>query len=432
MRKKQMKILSVILCCAVCLAIWVIGVSANTDLSVVSYGLGVISARTDMAISAPIGNDVVFSADAFARALNLSKVHSVTVVSLPDATRGQLLLGSTRVAAGQTISGENLGYLTFEPADEDVVHANFTFTANGGATAMLCNVYLLLEPNDTPTVSVASGLSLNISTYRNMEAHGKLSAHDPDGDELRFEVVSYPQNGALRLIDASTGSYVYIPQKDFVGKDSFSYVARDQYGNYSASATVDLRVEVPGAAVQYVDMKEEPSYVAALKLTEEGVMSGTQMGNSYYFYPDRTVSRVEFLVMAMNAVGISEVPDCETTFFADDAEISPSMRGYVTAAYEMKYISGTLENGNLCFLPNEEITRAEAAVMLSNIVGLCDVAVTPTFADASEIPVWASEAIFSLNAAGIMQENDGYISPASSITRAETAEMLAAAMQYVK
>ena len=216
MGKKEIRILEVLLCCALFLLIGTVGVSAGTDIPVVSYGLGVISAGTDMAISAPIGNDVVFSADAFARALNLSKVHTVTVKTLPDATVGQLLLGSTRVAAGQTISGENLGYLTFESADEDLVHASFTFTANGSATPMLCNIYLLPETNYAPTVSIASGLSLDISTYRDMSAHGRLSAHDPDGDALCFEVISYPKSGALRLTNAQEGNYVYIPQKDFI------------------------------------------------------------------------------------------------------------------------------------------------------------------------------------------------------------------------
>ena len=70
--------------------------------------------------------------------------------------------------------------------------------------------------------------------------------------------------------------------------------------------------------------------------------------------------------------------------------------------------------------------------MLSNIVGLCDVPVTPTFADHSEIPVWASEAIYSLNAAGIMNSRAGYISPVAKITRAQTAQMLTAAMEYVE
>jgi hypothetical protein len=156
------------------------------------------------------------------------------------------------------------------------------------------------------------------------------------------------------------------------------------------------------------------------------------MGDKCYFYPDRAVSRAEFLVMAMNAVGISQLPADTETVFADDRDIADSMKGYVAAAYELGYISGTLENGILRFLPNDEITRAEAAVMLSNLVGLCEVSVIPTFSDGSDIPVWARESIYSLNAAGIMVESDGCISPTDKLTRADTAEMLFGAMQYIE
>ncbi len=385
-----------------------------------------------MAISAPVGNDVVFSEDAFARALNLSRIDYITVRSLPETSAGELLLGSTRVAVGQTISGANLGYLTFCAAAEDLTRASFTFTANGGAIPMRCNVYLLDEVNYTPTVSIVPALSLSVSTHKGLSAYGTLSAYDPDGDALVYEIVSYPQNGALDLQDRTSGSYVYTPNAGYTGGDCFTYVARDPYGNYSAAATVDLKVTLAGTSVTYADMKDSAAYNAALTMTEKGVMSGTQVGNQYYFYPESSVSRVEFLVMAMNAAGITDVPACETTVFADDADIPESMKGYVAAAYEMKYISGSLNEGRLCFLPNEEITRAQAAVMLSNIVGLCDVPVTPTFADRSEIPVWASEAIYSLNAAGIMNSQAGYISPTAKITRAQTAQMLTAAMEYVE
>ena len=401
-------------------------------LCVVTHGVNVLAAETDMAVSAPIGNEAVFSADVFARALNLSKIEYVTVKSIPNVAEGELLLGSSRVAAGQVISGENLSYLTLHAADEEITHASFTFSANGSPTTMLCNVYFVSEVNYTPTVSMASGLSLSPSTHKDVKAHGVLSGYDPDGDGLIFEIVSYPENGSLRLTDKKLGSYIYTPAKGYVGGDSFTYVVRDKYGNYSGAATVNMKITVSGTSVTYADMKDSPACNAALTLTEAGVMSGKQVGNRYYFHPEEGVSRVEFLVMAMHAAGIGEVPDKEVSMFVDGTDIPESMRGYVAAAYELKYISGSLEDGKLCFLPNEQITRAQAAVILSNIVGLCDVPVTPTFADGNDIPVWAAEAIYSLNAAGIMNSQQGYITPTSPLTRAQTAQMLAAAMEYVK
>ena len=77
-------------------------------------------------------------------------------------------------------------------------------------------------------------------------------------------------------------------------------------------------------------------------------------------------------------------------------------------------------------------TRAQAAVILGNIVGLGDVSVIPTFADSAEIPAWAQDAIYSLHAVGIMTGEDGYIEPTSALTRGQSAVMLAAMLQYLK
>ncbi|MBE6553537.1 MAG: hypothetical protein E7666_04250 [Ruminococcaceae bacterium] len=434
MKKIRLRCGMTALMCALCLLFGAVPSMAQPaeEIPVVSYGIHILAAQTDMAVSAPVGNEIIFSADAFARALNLSEVRYITVKSLPANTDGELLLGSTRIAAGQTVSAQNLPYMSFSAAADDMTHSYFTFTANGSPTVMVCNLYFMSEVNYTPTVSMASGLTLNASTYKGLALHGRLSAYDPDGDSLIYEIVSYPQNGAVLLTDREQGTYVYTPNAGYVGSDRFSYIARDKYGNYSASATVRLRVEQAGTAITYADMKDSAAYVSAIALTEAGVMSGTQVGSAYYFYPEESVSRVEFLVMAMNAVGVTEVPACDATVFADDADIEPSMKGYVHTAYELGYISGSLSGGVLSFLPDEAITRAQAAVILANMVGVSDIAVTPTFNDQSEIPVWAKDAIYSLHAVGIMGEESGYITPTAKITRAQTAQMLAAAMEYTE
>ena len=432
MRGKGIRYAAAVLAGTICLSIGgLTATAAPKENPVVSYGLNVLAGQMDMAVSVPIGNDVVFSEDMFARALNLSKVSYVTVMSLPAVTEGELLLGSSRIAVGQTISAENLPYVSFCAATEDVTHASFGFCANGNPTVMRCNLYMLQQTNYTPTVSMASGLSLNVSTYKDMTAHGTLSAYDPDGDRLTFEIVTYPKNGSVQLTDREAGSYVYTPEQGYVGSDSFTYVARDKYGNYSAAATVQLRITLSGTAITYADMQDSPAHTAALRLTEAGIMSGKQIGNQHYFSPEEGVSRLEFLVMAMHAVGITDVPERAKTVFADDADIEESMKGYVAVAYEMGYVSGSLENGVLRFLPDEQITRAQAAVILNNIIGLSDAPVTPTFADRTDIPVWAVDAIYSLNAAGIFSPEQGYLAPTAKLTRAQTAKMLAAVMAYL-
>ncbi|MBQ5772142.1 MAG: S-layer homology domain-containing protein [Clostridia bacterium] len=430
-RKWLRRTVPMLACCLLLAAVLIPPAEAQTaggDL--LSYGLQVLAAGTDMAMSAPVGNEIVFSADAFARALNLSQVKSVTVCTLPLATEGELLLGSSRIAAGQTLSAEVLSSVSFAAADDRVRQASFTFTANGSSLPMVCNLYLLTEENYAPTVSLASSLSLRLNTHLGLCAYGTLSAYDPDGDPLSYEIVSYPKHGAVRMTDSRLGTYVYTPEAGYLGSDSFSYIARDRYGNSSAAARVELRVTASGTSVTYADMQDSKSYNAALTVTEKGIMSGVQVGNRYYFYPDAEVSRLELLVMAMHASGISTLPDAEATVFADDADIPASMKGYVHAAYRLGYVSGSTVEGSLCFLPNESISCAEAAVILEKILGLEGAGVTPTFADLDEIPVWARDAIYALHAEGILLGEGGELSPLSTLTRARAAEILAAVAAY--
>ena len=398
----------------------------NDAQSVLSQGVQILSASTEMAIWGPSGNDVLFEAEDFSRNLNLSAIDYITVVSVPTAAEGELLMGSVRVNAGQVISGENIAHMCFSAADDSVTKASFTFSANGNATVVTCNVYLLNDTNYAPTVSMASSATLQMSTYRDSEVYGRLFAYDPDGDALVFEIVKAPTNGSVLLTDRAEGTYVYAPRSGFTGSDEFSYVARDVYGNYSSATTVKLQVMTSGTSITYVDMVDSKAAHAALELTEAGIMSGAQIGNQHFFYPERTVTRAELLVMAMNAAGITDVPACEKTGFDDDADIAPAMKGYVSAAYTMGYISGTLKDGKLCFLPNEEINRAEAAVMLCAILEGESSDVVPTFADGAEIPVWAKESIYTLNVLGVMDATDGYISPTSALTREQAALALQA------
>ena len=142
------KMISMAVCCfLVAIALVPSVIAAEATKPVVSYGLQVLSAQTDVSVSAPVGNEIVFSEDLFARGLNLSHVTSITVKTLPPVTDGELMLGSTRIAEGQQISAENLPYVTFAASAEDMLHSSFTFVANEGRIPMVCNLYFTTQTN---------------------------------------------------------------------------------------------------------------------------------------------------------------------------------------------------------------------------------------------------------------------------------------------
>lgn len=406
----------------------VLPVVATSDEEVVSPALYVLAEENGMAMAAIRGNDIKIDGDDFARAMNLSKVTSVTITETPPMTDGELRVGNTVVNEGQTIKGSNLSLLTYVARGSDVGSSSFRFSVNGSPLELTCKLYMLDEYNEAPTLRHASKNSLNVSTHRNVTLYGTLPCYDPEGDETTIEIVSYP-HGILVLTDRHTGEYTYTPTGNYSGRDEFKYVARDKYGNYSASATVSLTVVKPSTSVAYADMIGSKGYNAALTVTEEGIMSGTQVGSSTYFYPDQAVSRGDFIVMAMNAIGIREVAPVDKTVFADDGQMSEQTKSYVGAAYELGYIKGEVdENGKLCFAPDREITRAEAACIIADMLDAPTPTITPSISDSSDIPTWAAASIYSLNYMGIMTTDGGKISPRASLTRADAAEILCSVM----
>lgn len=389
-----------------------------------SPALNCIAEQSQMAKSALKGEAIDFSAEDFARAANLKEISSLTVTSVPPVTEGTLRVGSTVISSEQTLSAASLELMTYHAA-EGVSSSEFRFRIGELPYEMCCKLYMLDKTNYAPTLSRVPDTALEVSTYRNVTLFGRLPCYDPDGDATSIEIVSYPEKGVLVLEDSAVGSYHFIPYENSTGKDSFTYVAKDIYGNYSAAQTVTLRINKKDTPVSYVDLLDSPYHNAAIAMTECGVMSGTQVGNDTYFYPARAVSRAEFTVMAMNAAGIKEVNPASATVFSDDADIPSQMKGYVAAAYELGYIKGIQTEAGLCFEPNREITRAEAAVMLSNMLDAATPTFKQTFKDSSDIPAWAEASVQSMSAMGVLGITDqNSISPLSSVTRGDAAEIL--------
>ncbi len=424
--------LSVILVLFVITAIGVMKPAGDTDKDrepeVISPGIFILAERGSMAKSGMRGSELCFSRDDFSRALNLGGIGEITFTSVPPDTDGKLLVGNTVIRSGQTVSGSNISLITFRAANEAVRGTSFTFAPNGEAYDLRCSLYFLDEVNYAPTVSIAPAVSLDVSTYENVTHYGKLSAFDPDGDECIYEIVSYPEKGLL-VMNGDDGEYVYTPDKNFVGKDSFCYVARDKYGNYSASAEVSVEISRASLSAVFEDMGDSDAHSAAIKLSEAGIMSGTQIGDGYYFQPDKAVSRSEFVVLAMRSLGIREVNNLRTSGFSDDSDIPVSMRGYIAAARELEYVSGTYVDGKLCFLPNESITRAEAAVIISRMIEAATPVIAPSFSDAEDVPAFAESSLASLAAMGVIETSNQKIEANEVMTRGDTAKMLVAVMR---
>ncbi len=399
----------------------------------VSTSLEVLAENAKLIKSGIVGSDVKFSATDFKQALGVRKFSTVTITSLPDSSEGVLKYANVRVSEGQKISAKNVYLLKFVPANELVSGSSFTFKCDeyvGGAD-IVCEVKLLEKVNYAPTVSNSAETMLAASTQKNVSLYGRVGATDPEGDELTYFVVTYPKNGTLSFSDENYGDFKYTPALNYTGKDKFTYVVRDSYGNYSSAATVNITVSPRETEIVYNDMHDNSAYNAALTLAGENIMLGQISGDGMYFYPDETVSRGEFLVMVMKAAGIS--PVYSESSFDDNGEIPASIRPYVATAQNYRYINGKLTEKGLLFDADAPITRAESAVMVNNILDLSTPSSKVTFADNEEIPTWAKSSVNALYSLGIIERTEnGKIDASSHLTRGQAAQMVYAVLNFSK
>lgn len=116
---------------------------------------------------------------------------------------------------------------------------SFTYQLADGVTA---TVSLTINPvNDAPSLSGSLSYSGTEDTQI-IESSGTLlgGATDPDGDSLQAVVSGQASNGTVSI--SSYGSFIYTPNADFYGSDSFSYYVVDPGGAGSSSATVSLTI----------------------------------------------------------------------------------------------------------------------------------------------------------------------------------------------
>lgn len=401
------------------------GLTVKEEEKKISFGVDVIANKTKTEMSGISGQPLNFSAEKFACSMNIRTVESITITSLPDKSAGVLYLGSNPVSIGETVYRDNISKLSYEEGTLGKKEkASFKYRINSSGYEIECVIYMLDKINSAPSVGVASFASLNLLTYKGISLSGVLAAHDPEGDELTYEIVRYPVDGMLTLDDEHNGIYTYVPDKTFIGKDEFIYVVKDKYGNYSEGIRVNIEVDAPSVSIRYNDLEKSNAYSYAINMTELGIMNGERVGDNYYFRPDTEVSRGDFLVSAMKALGVTSVPAASTTPFSDDSDIGEEIKGYVNIAYAKGYISGIKEGDGLYFRANEKITLSEASVIISNMIGYAEIESIPVFSDADSIPKWSKKAVLSLHALGILESFDNSIGASRMLSRADMAKIL--------
>lgn len=277
------------------------------------------------------------------------------------------------------------------------------------------------------TVETAEGAptarELSARVYRGIPYTGTLSALDREGDAVRFSLVTAPRKGTVTL-DGDT--FVYTGAANRGGADSFTYTVTDADGRTSAPASVSLTLMRSRTGVTYDDMDGSAAYTAAVDLAEHGVLVGAQVGDSRFFEPERTVTRGEFVMMALASAGL-ETDEVALTGFADDAELPAWAKGCAVSALQSGLIRGVDTAEGVAFRASEEITLSEAAVVLDRLLRVTDVDMSGYSGE--DAAAWCAQAVANLEAVCVLES--GSFSGSDwqrPLTRAEAAQLLSAAM----
>jgi hypothetical protein len=207
-----------------------VNIDAVNDVPMVNPDSGVVTAGSSITINV-LANDTDVDGD------------NLTIASLTQGIGGQAVISSNAVK--YTPKG------TFSGID------SFSYTASdgkGGSASGTVSIQVFAA-NKPP---VASDASISVQTGSSVAR--QLSATDPDGNALRFSLVSLPSKGNVSVTNATDGTFTYTANSGLSGTDSFTFKASDGKAD-SNIATVQVTLDESGKVVfavnsggpQYID-----------------------------------------------------------------------------------------------------------------------------------------------------------------------------------
>ena len=373
-------------------------------------GLALAAVVTLSAQGAQVDCDTIycFSTGDFAPEEDLA---GICITSLPQAQTGTVLLGNRVIRTGDILTAQQVAQMTFSPlTTQEDAQASISYLpifANRVDKEAVMTISIRGKADHSPVAQDST-----LETYKNLPRDGQLKVEDPEGAPLVYTLVRQPKRGQVTI--HADGSFTYTPKKNKVGVDSFTYTATDPAGNVSREATVTLEILKPTDSRQYTDTVGRECRFAAEWMRNTGLFVGEQIGGEACFYPEKTVTRGEFLTMLVEAL---EIPDREAAYSAIPQDTPGWLKPYLAAAMRAGLTAGLPEEAGGSFAADRAITGAEAAVLLQNALELT-VEETLLETAATDVPAWAQVSLTAMSAHGID------LAATDVLTRGQVAQVL--------
>jgi len=332
----------------------------------------------------------------------------ICITDLPESHTGTVLLGTRVLQPGDILTAEQLTQMTFAPVrteeDTDAVVTYLPIYEGRVAPSATMTISIRGKEDKAPVAE-----DFAVETYKNLPNEGMLKASDPEGQVLTYTVIRQPRRGTLEI--GEDGSFIYTPKKNKVGVDSFTYTATDPAGKVSREATVTVRILKPTEDDRYTDTVGLDCRFEAEWLRNTGLFVGEQVSGEDCFYPEKTVSKGEFLAMVMKVL---EIPVEEQRIYTGMAEDAPQwLRPYLAAALRSGLMANWPQTESGIFEAEAPVTGAEAAVMLQNALDL-----TGMKPETEELPTWTESAL------AVMNENGIPLTGEELLNRAKVAQLM--------
>lgn len=333
----------------------------------------------DFTKSTPKNTTLNFTAQDFLNAVNPPSGRSLTSVQftqIVNSAAGVLRIGADAVALNAVVSVGDLDRLNFVPTKDYEGEGIFTWSADFGGTKS-------------------------------------------------------PYPGAVII---TVGESAAPPPSESANPDSATETATPSPSPTAvptAAPTKEPEAEPTLKPLKYDDMDDHWGAYSAGLLATKGYIVGEEIQDRFFFYPDKILSRIDFIIMVNSIFGVKPKDSTADNPFADNGLPSYILR-YAIASYEAKIIHGSNENDMLYLHPYEKITRAEAVKILDNALKLEHPNTRDAeFTDSASIPAWAMQAVKNMEGYGIIRGyEDNTFRPYENINKAQAAEMLYQTLKY--
>lgn len=323
-------------------------------------------------------------------------------LTLPRSIINELVSGTK---AEITIHYENLGTITLDAkslesisaasdaGDIVITIAKVSLTAEGKAVLGDRPVYDLSVKAGQSTFSAFGGGSVHISVPYTLQA-----------GEQKDAVIVYHINTSGSLENVRGNYNAAKGTVDFVTTHFSQYII-----GYNK--------------VSFADVSDTSWYSSAVGyLAARSITSGT---DAEHYSPDAAISRGQFIVLLLNAYGIT--PDTTATDNFTDAG-NTYYTNYLATAKRLGVATGSGDNQ---FQPEVQITRQELFTLLyRSLIALGELpseeknVALSDFSDAGEIAGYAQEALQALVERGVVTGSNSKLSPKDVTTRAQAAQVI--------